>query len=106
MPLELDGNKGPQAEKVEEFTRHIRSALERRVALQGIKIVYWDERMTTVEAKRYLAGSKLKDRDSRAALDKIAATLMLEGYLESLSFQTSSAVMAEHALTKDGGYVS
>lgn len=106
MPLELDGTKGPQAEKVEEYVRQLRSGLERRKELQGMNIVYWDERLTTVEAKRYLAGSKLKDRDSRAALDKIAATLMLEGYLESRSFQSSSAVMSAHTLTKDGGYVS
>jgi len=106
LPLELDGQKGPQAQKVEEFISQLRSAIERRVNLRGTEFVYWDERMTTVEAKRYLAGSKLKDRDSRAALDKIAATLMLEGFLESRGFQASSAVTSAHTLNKDGGYVS
>ena len=82
LPLELNGEVGTQAKKVEEFVAILRSALDRNRELKGMKIGFWDERFTTAEAKRVTAGSGLKNEESRAALDRVSATLILEGYLE------------------------
>ena len=89
LPLELNGSIGPQAEKVEAFVAVLRSALDRNRALKGLKIAFWDERFTTAEAKRVTAGSGLKDEQSRAALDRVSAALILEGYLERASLSES-----------------
>ena len=83
LPLELDGNAGPQALKVREFAEEIKAALERRFGRDEIEMIYWDERLTTVAAQRVLAGSGLKNKDCSSALDRVSAALILEGYLSS-----------------------
>jgi putative Holliday junction resolvase len=85
MPLELDGKAGPQAQKVQTFLAHLRSALERRRELQEVDVETWDERLSTVAAKRVLAGSGLRDSECHSALDRISAALILESYLNRQS---------------------
>ena len=81
LPLELDGTVGPQAQKVQEYVGKLHAALERKFGKDKIELLYWDERLTTVAAQRVVAGSGLKNRDCRSALDRISAALILEGYL-------------------------
>ena len=83
MPYELSGEIGAQGQKVEEFVVDLRSAILRRPELQHVGVHLWDERFTTAEAKRVLVSSKLKNKDSSAALDRISAAIILDGYLNS-----------------------
>jgi putative Holliday junction resolvase len=75
MPLSMDGSEGPQAKKVAEFI-HV---LQER---SGIQVVPWDERLTTVAAQRSLLEGNVSRARRRQVVDKVAAALMLQGYLD------------------------
>jgi putative Holliday junction resolvase len=69
-PLSLDGSVGQQARRVEAFARRLQKAI-------GLPLELWDERLTSVQAKRSLAG-----RRSRGPVDDIAAAIILQAYLD------------------------
>lgn len=77
-PKNMNNTLGDRAEKTEEFAE----MLKRRT---GLEIIMWDERLSTVEAQRTMmdAGVRREDRDKY--VDKIAATIILQGYLGSIS---------------------
>lgn len=76
-PKNMDNSIGTQAEIVEEFKTH----LERRT---GLPVVLWDERLTTVSAHRVLTEGNVKGRfEKKKVIDKLAAVLILQGYLDS-----------------------
>lgn len=79
LPYELSGELGPQSEKVKKFIRSLEGALKRGGV--EIPIETFDERLTTTGAERFLIGSNLKNSSRRAALDQLAASLILESYL-------------------------
>lgn len=83
LPKELNGNIGPQAEKVKTFLESLTKRLEQHPELSTTKTVLWDERLTSVQAERMIAGSGLKNRKRREALDRVSAAIILEGYLAS-----------------------
>lgn len=77
FPKNMDNTIGEQAERVTEF----KETLERRT---GLEVVLWDERLTTVSAKRVLNESNIRSRDEqKKVIDKIAAVFILQGYLDS-----------------------
>ena len=82
MPFELDGTVGDQANLSISFKKQLEKRLIKE-GLSGIRIEDWDERFTSVQAERVLAGSKLKNKDRKAATDRIAAAIILESYLIS-----------------------
>ncbi len=73
LPLNMDGTRGEMAEEVERFGQ----ALSER---SGVKVAYWDERLTSEQAKRIVSGQKRKERGD---IDRVAAALMLESYLSA-----------------------
>lgn len=73
-PLNMDGSAGPRAEKCEAFAQMIRQ-------LCTVEVVMWDERRTTVDALRILSNSGKKGKKQRSQVDAVAATLILEGWL-------------------------
>ncbi|MCR5837426.1 MAG: Holliday junction resolvase RuvX [Lachnospiraceae bacterium] len=77
-PKNMNNTLGDRVAKTEEFA----AMLERRT---GLEIIMWDERLSTVEAQRTMmeAGVRREDRDQY--VDKIAATIILQGYLSSIS---------------------
>jgi len=83
LPLELSGKIGPQAEKVRLFSEKLGRFLANKQI--DVPFEFLDERMTTVEASLALQESGLKNRDRRAALDRISAAILLEAYLQSNS---------------------
>lgn len=85
MPLMLDGTVGIQAEKVQAFVE----ALRRRVR---IPVVVWDERLTTVEAERLLMEMDQSRAKRKKIIDKLAAAVMLQSYLDRQSAKVSSEV--------------
>jgi putative Holliday junction resolvase len=76
MPLNMDGTRGPMAEAVDKFGDAVASA-------SGIPVVYWDERLTSVSAKRFAREMGKRTKGDKGAVDRLAATLLLENYLRA-----------------------
>src|SRR5690606_34341297 len=74
LPLRMSGEAGPEAVRAKRLAR----ALERA---SGLKVVLWDERLTTVSAERELRSSGLRGDKKKALIDQAAATLLLQSYL-------------------------
>lgn len=76
-PKNMDGSRGPRAEKSEAFAEVLREK-------SGLEVVLWDERRTTVDAHRILSEVGKRGKKRKKTVDAVAATLILEGYLGSL----------------------
>jgi putative Holliday junction resolvase len=76
LPKSLDGTLGPQARDVMETAE----ALARHVQ---VPVTYHDERLSSAEASRAMAATGADERRRRGAVDKVAATLMLQSWLDS-----------------------
>ena len=76
-PKNMNNTLGDRAEKTESF----KAMLERRT---GLPVVLWDERLTTVQSERILQESGVRRENRKAVIDKVAAGLILQGYLDSL----------------------
>ena len=77
-PKNKNNTAGERAEKTEAF----KAMLERRT---GKPVILWDERLTTIAAERVLMESGVRRENRKAVVDKIAAVLILQGYLDSRS---------------------
>jgi putative Holliday junction resolvase len=78
LPKNMDGSIGERAEKTLEF----KAMLERRT---GLEVILWDERLTTVAADRLMMEVGVRREDRKKYVDSIAATFILQGYLDSVS---------------------
>lgn len=76
LPLNMDGSHGPMAQEVSEFARRLE-------AFAGLPVILWDERLTSGMAERVLLDADLSRERRKAVLDKLAAQLILQGYLDS-----------------------
>ncbi len=76
-PRNMNGTEGPRAELCREFA----ARLERET---GLTVVMWDERRTTVEAHNILSQHNYHGKKRKDTVDAVAASLILEGYLNSL----------------------
>ena len=76
MPLSLDGSEGPQAQKVGRFIEALKAETD-------IHITTWDERLTTVAAERALLEGDVSRAKRKKTIDRVAAALILQGYLDS-----------------------
>jgi putative Holliday junction resolvase len=77
LPRNMDGSEGPRAELCREFAGILGEAT-------GLPIVMWDERRTTVEAHNILSQHNYHGQKRKNTVDAVAASLILEGYLNSL----------------------
>lgn len=77
-PKNMNDTIGERAQKTEEF----KEALERRT---GLKVVLWDERLTTVAADKTMMELGIRRENRREYVDEIAAMLILQGYLDYLA---------------------
>jgi len=73
-PLNMDGSRGPRAEKAEAFAEQLREAT-------NLPVTLWDERRTTIDAHNILANNGKRAKERKKTVDAVAASLMLEGYL-------------------------
>jgi putative Holliday junction resolvase len=80
VPLTLRGEEGPQAAKVKGFV----SALEEALKEAGleVKIVLWDERLSTLQAQTILHEAGYKGRKIRKRVDAVSAALILQSFLD------------------------
>lgn len=74
-PKNMDDSIGERAEKTVEF----QNLLKKRT---GLEVILWDERLTTVAANDILIESGVRREDRKKVIDKIAAGLILQGYLD------------------------
>lgn len=83
LNLKLDGTYSPQTEKVREFRTMIENKM-RSTGMKGIEVVWQDERFTTVIAERVLIEADVKREDRKKVIDKQAAVIILQSYLDSI----------------------
>lgn len=76
VPYNMDGSLGPAAKK------HLREAKALGEAL-GLEVVAYDERLTTVSAERFLMQQEMKADARRRVVDKVAAAVMLQSWLDA-----------------------
>ena len=82
LPLKLDGTDSPQTEKVRQFATKLENKL-RAERMGDVKIVYQDERLTTVMVERVLIDADLSRAKRKKVIDKQAAVIILQSYLDS-----------------------
>lgn len=78
MPTSLNGSQGPRAEKTQQFINFLNNHLD-------LKITEWDERFTTLIADQSMLDADLSRRKRKKMVDKIAAALILQNYLDYLN---------------------
>lgn len=78
LPLNLDGSRGTAAEKVLEVVTLIKESID-------TPVVVWDERLSTAEAERALIGGDVSRKRRKTLVDRVAAAIFLQAYLESRS---------------------
>ena len=77
-PKNMNNTEGDRCEATVSF----KNDLERRT---GLEVVLWDERLTTVEAERILMDSGVRRENRKTYIDKMAAAVILQNYLDSKS---------------------
>lgn len=80
LPVNMDGTEGPRVEVTREFANGLQEYVE------GIKIVYQDERLTTVQAERMLIQGGVRREKRKKVIDKVAATIILQAYLDKINY--------------------
>lgn len=78
LPKNMNGTIGPQGEKVQKFAEKIKNKFK-------VEIIYIDERLTTVLAENILLEADLSRNKRKKVIDKVAATYILQTYLDSKS---------------------
>jgi putative Holliday junction resolvase len=82
LPLRMSGAEGTQSEKMRGFAEDLRKRFRLPVHL-------WDERLTSAEANRFLRQTDLSIEKRGKAVDRMAAILILQGWMEGRRRQTS-----------------
>jgi putative Holliday junction resolvase len=84
LPLNMDGSEGPRCQSVRQFAANY-------LAVQDIDIVFWDERLSTVAAHRVMIEADLSRKRQAEVVDKMAAAVILQGFLDHLSYAKRNA---------------
>ena len=82
MPKNMNGTKGDRAEKTEEFVEKMKAVID-------LPVTFWDERLSTVMAERQLIAADVSRKKRKGVIDKMAAVVILQGYLDRLQFSNS-----------------
>lgn len=78
IPYNMNGSEGPQVRTVRTMIEHITSRID-------VAVREWDERLSTVAAERALLEANVSRAKRRKVIDKLAAVIILQGYLDGLS---------------------
>jgi len=78
MPRNLNGTYGPAALKVRDFVTALQAAVT-------VPVRTWDERLTSAQANRLLIEGQVRRKDRKEKVDKMAAAILLQSYLDSLA---------------------
>lgn len=75
-PINMNGTLGPQSEYVLEFKKMLEEALD-------LEVILYDERLTSVEVNKIMISADLSRNKRKTKVDTLAATLILQSYLDS-----------------------
>jgi putative holliday junction resolvase len=76
LPRNMDGSEGPRAQKSRTFASHLRETLH-------LPVFLWDERLSSAEAERILIAADVSRKKRALVIDKLAAQIILQGWLDS-----------------------
>ncbi len=82
LPINMNGTEGPRAARCREFAQLLRERLE------GMDVELVDERLTTVEASRYLNATDTRGKKRKGVIDSLAAEIILQNTLDKLKNQS------------------
>ena len=82
LPINLDGSDSVQTQKVREFKNMLENKMKSS-SMSNIRTVFQDERFTTLQADKVLRESSMKRKKRKEVVDKQAAILILQGYMDS-----------------------
>lgn len=78
LPKNMNGTIGPSGERIMEFSEKLKTELNLEIILQ-------DERLTTVAAEKMLIAADVSRKKRKQVIDTVAATYILQGYLDKVS---------------------
>jgi len=78
LPKNMDGTLGQSAAKAKAFGGEL------ALVIPATNIMFWDERLTTIEAQRTLHAAGKNAKQSKKMIDQVAAQILLQSYLDSL----------------------
>lgn len=81
LPRNMDGTEGPRAQSTRAFARNF-------IARHPIPVMLWDERLSTVAAERALLEADTSRRRRAEVIDHVAAAVILQGFLDRLSYMS------------------
>lgn len=84
LPLSMNGSESEQTKKVREFGAMLTNKLV-STGHKDVNVVWQDERLTTVQAERVLIDGDVRRKDRKRVIDKQAAVLILQTYLDKES---------------------
>ncbi|WP_129731168.1 Holliday junction resolvase RuvX [Ectobacillus funiculus] len=76
LPKNMNGTIGPRGEACQQYAEQLRE-------LFGIEVIMWDERLSTMAAERLLISADVSRKKRKQVIDKMAAVVILQGYLDS-----------------------
>ncbi|MBM7554671.1 Holliday junction resolvase RuvX [Thalassobacillus pellis] len=76
LPKNMNGTIGPRGEASKDFGSHVEKTFQ-------LPVVYWDERLTTMAAERVLLSADVSRKKRKKVIDKMAAVIILQSYLDS-----------------------
>ena len=77
LPLKLDGSEGDSVQMVKDFAEELSK-------ITDAKIIFQDERLSTVSAERILIESNMRREKRKNVIDQVAATIILQNYLDKI----------------------
>ena len=78
LPKNMNNTIGPRGEKTIEFVKLLEESFP------DLQIEMWDERLTTSAAERTLIEANVRRENRKKVIDKLAAVLILQGYLDNM----------------------
>jgi putative Holliday junction resolvase len=78
MPRNMDGSYGPAALRTQDFVAALKGAIT-------VPIKTWDERLTSVQANRFLIQGGVRRKQRKEKVDQTAAAILLQSYLDGLA---------------------
>ena len=97
LPLNMDGSRGFQAEKVAQLAEKLEEA--------GLVVSYYDERMTTVLAEDALLEANMSRENRKKKVDMVAAVMILQSYLDAQAMQSASVDADADDSDEDGNVI-
>jgi putative Holliday junction resolvase len=86
LPKNMDGTLGKQAETTFRWIKDVQKELK-------VPMITWDERLSTVGASRVLLEADLSREKRKKVIDKLAAVLILQGYLDKTRKPTNDSTL-------------